>query len=49
MDFIQYGGLDLIEKAIRVHEKDNIIALELPPLMKHIMGINSEHILNAVY
>lgn len=38
MDFIQFGGLDFIEKAIRVHEKDDYIAMMLPKLQKVILG-----------
>ena len=38
MDFIQFGGLDLIDKAIRVHEKDDYIAIMLPKLQKIILG-----------
>ncbi len=38
MDFIQFGGLDFLEKCIRVHEKDDYIAIMMPKLQKVILG-----------
>lgn len=32
MDFIQYGGLDLLEKAMRMHVKDDFISVTSPKL-----------------
>lgn len=42
MDFIQFGGLDLLEKAIRVHSKDDIIAIEAPKCLKYIVAVGAK-------
>jgi len=41
MDFIQYGGLDLIDKAMRVHAKDDFLAVTLPYLLKVITAVGA--------
>jgi hypothetical protein len=38
MDFIQFGGIDVIEKAIRIHASDDYIAMMLPRLLNVILG-----------
>lgn len=38
MDFIQFGGLDLITKAATVHARDNYLAMQLPKLARIILG-----------
>ncbi len=38
MDLIQFGGLDLLEKIIRTHEKDDYLQVMIPKLMKVILG-----------
>lgn len=44
MDFIQYGGLDILDKAIRHHVNDQLIAHKGPSLLKYIISkrINSK-------
>ena len=39
MDVIQYGGLEVLEKAQKVHAKDDFIAMTIPKLIKYIRGI----------
>lgn len=38
MDFIQYGGLDILDKAIRHHVNDQLIAHRGPSLLKYIIS-----------
>ena len=38
MDFIQHGGLDILEKAIRHHVNDGLIAHKGSPLLKYIIS-----------
>jgi hypothetical protein len=38
MDFIQFGGLDFLEKANKVHAEDEFIAGSIPPLLKILIG-----------
>lgn len=38
MDFIQFGGLDVLEKILRTHEKDNYLQVMVPKLMKVVLG-----------
>ncbi len=38
MDLIQFGGLDLLEKIIRTHEKDDYLQVMIPKLIKVILG-----------
>lgn len=38
VEFIQQGGLDLIEKAIKIHVNDNYLSVLLPKLMRVILG-----------
>ena len=40
MDVIQYGGLDVLEKAMRTHSTDNFISLTIPKIIKYIRGFN---------
>ncbi len=42
MDFIQYGGLDLLEKAMRTHSKDDFISVTVPKLFNTLLGWFSE-------
>lgn len=42
MDFIQYGGLDVLEKVIRLHEKDEFIKLSVPVYMKYILEVGAK-------
>jgi hypothetical protein len=39
MDFIQFGGLDFLEKANKVHAEDEFIAGSIPPLLKILIGM----------
>lgn len=41
MDFIQYGGVDLLEKAAKVHHKDDYLSLKIPKLSKVILTIGA--------
>lgn len=38
MDFIQFGGLDLLDKAMRIHSKDDFIAVTVPKLLNVLLG-----------
>ncbi len=38
MDFIRFGGIDLAEKAIRIHATDDYIAMMLPRLLNVVLG-----------
>lgn len=38
MDFIRFGGIDLVEKAIRIHSTDDYIAMMLPRLLNIVLG-----------
>lgn len=38
MDFIRFGGVDVIEKAIRIHAEDDYLAMMLPRLLNIILG-----------
>lgn len=38
MDFIQYGGLDILDKAIRHHVNDGLIAHKGPSLLKYLIS-----------
>lgn len=38
MDFIQFGGLDLLDKSIKLHVKDDFLAVMLPKLKRVILG-----------
>ena len=38
MDFIQYGGIDLLEKAMRLHARDDYVAMTLPKLREVLLG-----------
>lgn len=38
MDFIQFGGLDFLEKAYKIHREDEFIAGSIPPLQKILLG-----------
>ncbi len=38
MDFIEFGGVDLLEKAIRVHAKDDYLMGILPKLIRVVLG-----------
>lgn len=38
MDFIQYGGVELLERALKVHEDDDYVKITLPKLVKSIIG-----------
>jgi hypothetical protein len=38
MDLIQFGGLDVLEKIIRTHEKDDYLQVMIPKLMKVVLG-----------
>ena len=38
MDFIQFGGLDFLEKANKVHADDEFIAGSIPKLLKILIG-----------
>lgn len=38
MDFIEFGGVDLLEKALRVHTKDDYLKGILPKLIKVVLG-----------
>eukprot|EP00981_Chlorochromonas_danica_P013277 scaffold6042_cov247-Ochromonas_danica.AAC.22 len=41
MDFIQYGGLDIIAKCMRLHEKDEFLAMTVPRVLKIILMIGA--------
>ena len=38
MDFIQFGGLDILDKAYRVHKDDELLAGSIPNLRKILIG-----------
>ena len=38
MDFIQFGGLDFLEKANKVHADDEFISGSIPKLLKILIG-----------
>lgn len=38
MDFIEFGGVDLLEKAMRVHAKDDYLAGLMPKLIRVVLG-----------
>lgn len=38
MDFIQYGGFDVIDKAVRIHSRDDYLAVILPKLQRVVLG-----------
>lgn len=38
MDFIQFGGLDLLEKAMRMHSQDDFISMTIPKLLNILLG-----------
>lgn len=38
MDIIQFGGLDILEKAQKVHADDEFIAGSIPKLLKILLG-----------
>ena len=38
MDFIQFGGFDLIEKAVRIHSRDDYLVVMLPKLQRIVLG-----------
>lgn len=39
MDFIQWGGVDMLEKTMRMHAKDEFLVSTLPKLIKIILGM----------
>eukprot|EP01034_Spumella_vulgaris_P022222 gene22222-28336_t len=41
MDFIQFGGLDLLDKAMRIHSKDDFISVTVPRLLNVLMAIGA--------
>lgn len=41
MDFIQYGGIDLMEKALRLHAKDDYVAMTMPKLREVFLAIGA--------
>lgn len=38
MDFIQFGGLDILDKAYRVHKDDELLSGSIPNLRKILIG-----------
>jgi hypothetical protein len=38
MDLIQFGGLDFLQKANKVHAEDEFIAGSIPKLLKMLLG-----------
>lgn len=38
MDFIQFGGLDFLEKAKKVHAEDEFISGSIPMVLKALIG-----------
>lgn len=38
MDIIQFGGLDILEKAQKVHADDEFISGSIPKLLKILLG-----------
>jgi hypothetical protein len=38
MDFIQFGGLDILDKAAKVHKDDELISGSIPNLKKILIG-----------
>lgn len=38
MDFIQFGGLDFLERANKAHAEDEFISGSIPPLLKTLVG-----------
>lgn len=41
MDFIQFGGLDILDKAYRVHKDDELLSGSIPNLRKILIGESS--------
>ena len=39
MDFIQYGGLDVLHKVMTLHENDEFIRLSVPSFVQFIVGV----------
>ena len=42
MDFIQYGGLDIFDKIMRLHEKDEFITLSIPKFQKYVLDVGAK-------
>lgn len=38
MDFIQFGGLDVVEKCMRMHSMDEYLAMTTPRILKVVLG-----------
>jgi hypothetical protein len=38
MDLIQYGGLDILDKAAKLHKMNEFIATSIPPLVQILLG-----------
>jgi hypothetical protein len=41
MDFIQFGGLEILEKALRVHAKDDMISFSVPPFLRYVIAVGA--------
>lgn len=42
MDFIQYGGLDVVEKCMRNHSKDEYLAMTTPRILKVVLKVGAK-------
>ena len=42
MDFIQFGGLELLEKASVAHEMDDFLKIMIPNLLKSVLAIGAQ-------
>lgn len=38
MDFIQYGGVDWLNRVLRVHSTDDFVLVSVPKLLKVMLG-----------
>jgi hypothetical protein len=41
MDFIEFGGIDLLEKAVRIHAMDNHLAVTIPKMLRVLEAIGT--------
>ena len=48
MDFIQYGGLDLLAKAQQNHERDNYFGIMIPKLTKIILAVGASSSISEI-
>ena len=48
MDFIQAGGLEMLLKVIKIHERDGFLKLAMPQLLKSILQVGAKAAINEI-